>query len=389
MNTDKLTLLLKSLMAVVAITLSTSYSVAQTAVDSVIVWNKDNTKSAYLLRSTSSISFDDEHMTVAAGSSVHVDQIDCITFSDPVPVYEGDWMGRLADNTPFAQLTVPGTHDAATSKCSVSSAKCQSLTIAEQLVAGVRAFDLRPRYKADRESDITLDNLEIYHGSASTGVKFKDAMDVMVAFVRQHPSETVYVNIQKEDATFLFTNRTDYSPTWRTSIRTYLQNNADYLVHRITSGMTLGECRGKLVVVSRNPYGSENVYNDVVYGGLLASWGDNAQFDTQINHTWNGKLVDVTAEDRYNQRNTDTKYEYIAENLRKAAADKSSRWYYTFCNLATSPRSYATTVNPKVSELLSDASFKGGLGLVFIDFAGDASVSGDVLLHNIILQNFK
>jgi hypothetical protein len=63
------------------------------------------------------------------------------------------WMSAVPDRTLF-DLTLPGTHHSAS--CSISSssfstaicrrnAQCQSLTIMQQLHAGVRSFDVRLR----------------------------------------------------------------------------------------------------------------------------------------------------------------------------------------------------------------------------------------------------
>ena len=53
------------------------------------------------------------------------------------------WMTAIDDDTKIAMLTIPGTHDAATSTCA-GPGKCQTLAISGQLEHGVRAFDLRP-----------------------------------------------------------------------------------------------------------------------------------------------------------------------------------------------------------------------------------------------------
>jgi hypothetical protein len=69
----------------------------------------------------------------------------------------GNWMSAVADRSLF-QLTIPGTHHSATySVCSASwstvvsrrNAQCQSLSVLEQLRAGVRSFDVRVRLGSD------------------------------------------------------------------------------------------------------------------------------------------------------------------------------------------------------------------------------------------------
>ena len=78
------------------------------------------------------------------------------------------WMSYLPDDALLSALSIPGTHDAATSTLNLWS-KCQSLSLGAQLNAGVRCFDLRPT---------GTDDLMIYHGT-STGVTFDEAIAAM------------------------------------------------------------------------------------------------------------------------------------------------------------------------------------------------------------------
>lgn len=68
-----------------------------------------------------------------------------------------DWMAAVADRSIF-QLTLPGTHHSATNSIYRASwstaicrrnAQCQSLSILEQLLAGVRSLDVRVRLGSD------------------------------------------------------------------------------------------------------------------------------------------------------------------------------------------------------------------------------------------------
>jgi 1-phosphatidylinositol phosphodiesterase len=299
-----------------------------------------------------------------------------------------NWMATLPSRMLFHMITMPGAHDAATSAVGMDMAQTQSLTVAELLTAGVRAFDFRPRYTSSKESDIQLENLEIYHGILGTGVKWKDAMDVLVQFLKDNPTETVFVNLQKEKA-----YGTDYSSTWRTSIRTWLQNNRDYVLQKITTSTSLSDCRGKIVVVSHNPYGPENSYYGTVYGGLTASWGDNETFTTTINYTNSSVICSATISDNYDVTKAADKQGYIKANLDAANADKTTRWFYTFMNVAGSlfggsPSDYAEPHNAYVNDLLQSGTYTSRLGIIFYDYCGDSNYTPN-LLSTLIQHNYQ
>ena len=73
-----------------------------------------------------------------------------------------NWISRLPDHIFISQLSIPGTHDAATGNGVQLAmfAQCQDVSVDKQWEAGIRAFDLRPIVKKD--------HLHINHGIAET-----------------------------------------------------------------------------------------------------------------------------------------------------------------------------------------------------------------------------
>ena len=54
------------------------------------------------------------------------------------------WMSKIDGETPITAINIPGTHDSATEYVSFAFvSRTQALSIAEQLEAGVRYFDMR------------------------------------------------------------------------------------------------------------------------------------------------------------------------------------------------------------------------------------------------------
>ena len=82
-------------------------------------------------------------------------------------VKAGDWMKRLPDNLFVSQVSIPGTHDAATGNgvTLATFSQCQDIDVATQWSIGIRAFDFRPKVKDDY--------LNINHGISETKLRFE------------------------------------------------------------------------------------------------------------------------------------------------------------------------------------------------------------------------
>lgn len=301
------------------------------------------------------------------------------------------WMATIPNNLRLRQVTLPGAHNAATSNVTnyVEQSKCQSEDIAGLLANGVRAFDLRPRYTSN--STITADNLLICHGRSTTSVLFKDAIAELAQFVTDNPSEFVLINMQKEDTS----SGSDRSTEWREAVRSIFATYASHLLASLETYQNVGDARGKVVVISKNPYGTEGVYSDVVYGGIIQDTGDDtAVTGAYIYKQGGGRIADASWEDHYGTTNTNTKMGYVQTMLEAAAGDTSPRFYFTWNNIAYSllggnPSDFAATMNPKLTTYLTGSAPAERLGFIYADFIGSSSNGGAALLKAIIQHNHK
>ena len=309
---------------------------------------------------------------------------------------KGAWMACLPDQLYLNNLSVSGSHNtAATSFSAVVNpiAKCQHLSIPEQLEKGCRVFDIRPRYTADNASNLSLDNLEIFHGQKGTGKKFKDAMDELVQFVTDNPTETVIVILKAENS-----GNTERYDCWRESIRTYLTNNKSKLLKTVTTATKLGDVRGKIVVMSRNGYGnSDDKDRDVCYGCYIDGWGDdNAESEGYLSKENWISIADCHISDHYNNGDESGKAQEVLTNLTKAAssAKTSKDWYITNVNVQYQTfhgiDQYATTINGLVCNTLrtSDAP-QGRYGIVLMDYIGCDAQNGTELMYLVNRKNFE
>ncbi len=282
--------------------------------------------------------------------------------------FYASWMAYLPDDAYVSALSIPGTHDAATSTLDIWS-KCQSKTLRQQLELGVRFFDLRPTGS---------DDLMIYHGS-STGVTFDAAIAAMVDYMIANPSEACFVQMQYQSG------KGD-GASWASAMGNYLASSAyrDRFID-FRPDLTMGDMRGKILILTRTDY------NGSLVGGKITSWQDDVTDQTSsiVNGSASATLF---IQDKYGgfTTGTDAKKSAITAYLDKARGKESFDWLFNFTSLATAivttPESNAKKLNPAACEYI--VAHPGCTGVVMMDFAGDSGSSGDKLLKTIIDQNF-
>ena len=352
------------------------------ASDVVSVYNDNNATSfkAYLLPTALS---NGVTVTVRTTSDVYYKQdfsvtantTNTLTFNNTTAT--GTWMATVPGDIHFNYLSIPGAHDAATSSCSSAWAKCQSKDISALLNAGVRSLDLRP----NGSSSSTAENLTIYHGITSTGVLFKTALANVVSYLTSNPTETVFIIIHDESG--------NTTSAWQNAVLACLQNVSDY-VKVIDSNMTLDDCRGKMVVLSRDNVGASSLLGKCGWG---SSYNAKTVFygtDTNSTTPWT-----VYYQDNYSTTNTSTHLGEVETLLSDYLANNELNQNYLYFNTtniagtATYPTSYAKAMNQGVVNSSVFNSHNGRFGIISSDFIADSTYAGDVLLQFIIDQNYK
>lgn len=146
-------------------------------------------------------------------------------------------MAPLNNNTSLSALSIPGSHDsAALHEPLVGTAACQSLTIDQQLHAGVRFLDIRCRHVRNA--------FAIYHGAVDQHLLFTEVLATCLHFLDAHPAESILLSLKEEY---------DASENTRTFAETFDACAAAnptrwYLAPALPR---LADVRGKLVVFRR------------------------------------------------------------------------------------------------------------------------------------------
>ena len=169
-----------------------------------------------------------------------------------------DWMADLDDTLPLSALTIPGTHDSgALYSIADVAGKCQSLTVREQLKAGVRFFDIRLQLRGDK--------LAVVHSFVDQMIDFADVLDDMTDFLHDHPTEFLLVSI-KQDA-----DPKDPATTFADAVEQMLSAYPDLVRADRTLPETVSDARGTMTVLAR--------YADAEVGvPACDGWQDNTSF---------------------------------------------------------------------------------------------------------------
>ena len=138
---------------------------------------------------------------------------------------------------------------------------------------------------------------------------------------------------------------------------------------------TLGEVRGKIVVVRRfsldPPYDARGV--------APLPWKDNATFEVPPYTAANGQAVKFEIQDQYNvptifPGDINAKWNAISALLDRAKADESDTWYINFTSgssLGAYPNAVEAQIYTPLYNYLGGGPFLNRLGTLMLDFPDD------------------
>lgn len=284
-----------------------------------------------------------------------------------------NWMQDIEDNRLVCKMSIPGTHDTAADSGD-NWTKTQDKNIEQQLDSGIRFFDIR----------LVHDNgiLKLCHGKHIFDTTFVgDVLKTTAEFLKEHPSETVIMTIKQD-----YDLDKDGATKYRMALTKALEGDralTPYMVKSFRSDFTLGDLRGKMLIISRDG-------RIMTPTGRVTSWPDNASFTSSIEST-NGSSTTIHVEDHYEGRASD-KVSYVAQNVRKAqAAFNTPRndWFITFTSSTGSigwdwPRTTTGYIDPHVNNILRGNENFRTSGILVFNFAGWWD---DMLTNSVIRLN--
>ena len=278
-----------------------------------------------------------------------------------------DWMKELDDSLRLNEIVIPGSHDSGTRYAQLAFiTNCQSLTIEEQLNAGVRYLDIRLGFASAGDEDEA--KLKLMHGftNCRTGpmpwsdtLLLDSVLDQCFGFLTEHPTETILFMVKYEHGS-------EPLAEFQRALDAALRKHAELCL--LTDAVpTLGQARGKLVLLRR--YADEAKLG--AEAGIAMGWTEQGGSEDVTKHaemTVNDACR-VWVQDRYCYGNDD-KWNAFLAGLREpeiSAEDVSIHFLSTKGTLAYGhPYAHAKDLNRRFSEL-PEKELRGWIILDFID----------------------
>lgn len=319
-----------------------------------------------------------------------------------MPASADNWITPLPDNTYVSDLSIPGTHDSATGEgfsgalgtlLGPGTAQTQDLTISQQWDCGIRAFDLRPKVENGTEGTY----LHIYHGIIKTAISFDDALLTLRDKLKENPGEFAIVIMRHESD-----SRTGIQTQWQSLMDKSLTADAlDGYIAGFRKGLTIGDIRGKILVMSRD------TYDNGPHGAYITGWSHSDLYQDQTKAVFTGAdgseeralvqdFYECTGDD-----GIDRKIDAMLHMLDIRMAAKSTRWCvnhasgYTKGSSSDGYRDNAAHTSKALLDVLnSPDTEQGATGIIMMDYAGtdksgEYDVRGLELTKAIIAQNSR
>ncbi len=265
---------------------------------------------------------------------------------------------NLKDDIYLSEVNIAGTHDSATAYVAMENmARCQDKTIAEQLSMGVRFLDIRLSKKGD-EFYLVHSLADCYSDKEKTKrMAFGEVLGVCKSFLADNPKETIILSI-KQDRGII--NRWFFPPFYDKYIRG--DESCWYLSNRVP---TLGECRGKLVLMRRCKVWKS--FYETAEGGLNFSfWKDQAKKMLTAENVTLNKNEKAVVQDRYGL-DSKRKWQCVKNYLDTAVTSKSELAVHFISTSAKTNGSLVGTAE-YINRELMQYELKKQTGWIICDF---------------------
>ncbi|KAF5569480.1 plc-like phosphodiesterase [Fusarium phyllophilum] len=187
-----------------------------------------------------------------------------------------NWMGSLDDQSiSIAALSIPGTHDSATSAWynpDLGILRTQDMSITQQLNAGIRYLDLRLGYGHRQDTNgAEIKTFVAVHGNFTIDLTVQMIFTMLYEWLDAHPTEAIIAQIKADQDQVT-------SQKVSNSVNDLVMANKQYWALGETIP-TLNQITGKIQLIRR--FSRPDAYNgtSTTFGINATSWPNNGQGD--------------------------------------------------------------------------------------------------------------
>ena len=312
-----------------------------------------------------------------------------------------NWITPLDGNIYVSQMSIPGSHDAATGEDMATIignifAETQEKTLQVHWDLGIRCFDLRPAIYTGNSTP----ELWLYHGKTRVTISWATAMNTIKSNLTSHPGEFAIILFRHEDESTAEKNNDNAD--FNTYMTNWVNANKDWIVDW-RPDITIDECRGKIILISR-------FLGSWEYGCFTGWSHEEGGTKASVHNANNSQIGTMYVQDDYSFPSTSTKYNEIIQYLdiaQRFHIDESQKncWMLNHVSgyaseILSSSRLYkenAEYQNPRIISYLNTRDV-GSTGILLFDYSGAATskylwvtynVQGDVMLQTVIDNNYK
>ena len=264
-----------------------------------------------------------------------------------------NWIASVDQSFPISLLSIPGTHESCAlyDHATAGYTQCQWLSISDQLLNGIRFFDIRCTYEKDGT------HFEITHGGYDQNISFAKVQQEVIDFLDANPSEFVLMNVQQE-----YSTNTDQEFSDRFDELVLGHEDYWFFEERIP---TVTDCKKRIVLIRGGWSGSKGI-------------------------PWNGCTIDgKSANDYFLTQNAWTAYE--SDKL-KAIKDmfelpfignQFNLNFLSYAHFGATPGKNAEAMNPAILKHIQMIAPDRPLGVMPMDFATNTpEFIEEIIRHN-------
>lgn len=308
------------------------------------------------------------------------------------------WMREVPDDTRVTTLSIPGTHDSCSVDGPLGFAKTQNLDLAEQLAAGIRFLDIRLAHYQD--------NLFAHHNAVHMGKSYAEILGICSNFLHKNPTESVLMSIKEEDRIDSVLGKfapseafgrfrrdpanwvvrsSSFEEAFKARTWQHVEDPALFFNfpaplrdglpaadnHTLTSETTLGEIRGKIVLLRRFD-ATPDVGCDLTY------WPKNRHFRSDADLAY-------SVEDCYRDPGEENKGDCIIAHIEEARRGEPGDLYITFASaVGIKAARYSKMMNKYLNAYLAGLN-RERVGIIVLDYFEQPRK----LVYNVVKMNTR